>query len=52
MYDIVTNRLGGQLNVDPGGGTKIQIILPLRDGGHAHHARVTNAPLSVGLGTC
>jgi signal transduction histidine kinase len=30
-HNIVTNRLGGQLNVDsaPGGGTKIQIILPL-----------------------
>jgi signal transduction histidine kinase len=31
VHNIVTNRLGGQLNVDsaPGGGTKIQIILPL-----------------------
>jgi hypothetical protein len=30
VHNIVTNRLGGQLNVDsaPGGGTKIQIILP------------------------
>ena len=31
VHNIVTNRLGGQLNVDsaPGGGTKIQIMLPL-----------------------
>jgi signal transduction histidine kinase len=31
VHNIVTNRLGGQLSVDsaPGGGTKIQIILPL-----------------------
>jgi len=31
VHNIVTNRLGGQLNVDsaPGGGTKIQIIVPL-----------------------
>ena len=31
VHNIVTNRLGGQLNVDsaPGRGTKIQIILPL-----------------------
>jgi signal transduction histidine kinase len=31
VHNIVTNRLGGQLNVDsaPGEGTKIQIILPL-----------------------
>jgi signal transduction histidine kinase len=31
VHNIVTNRLGGQLNVDsvPGGGTKIHIILPL-----------------------
>jgi signal transduction histidine kinase len=31
VHNIVTNRLGGQLNIDsaPGGGTKIQIILPL-----------------------
>jgi signal transduction histidine kinase len=31
VHNIVTNRLGGQLNVDtaPGGGTNIHIILPL-----------------------
>jgi signal transduction histidine kinase len=31
VHNIVTNRMGGQLNVDsaPGEGTKIQIILPL-----------------------
>jgi signal transduction histidine kinase len=31
VHNMVTNRLGGQLNVDstPGRGTKIQIILPL-----------------------
>ena len=31
VHNIVTNRLGGQLNIDsaPNGGTKIQIILPL-----------------------
>ena len=31
VHNIVTNRLGGQLNVNsaPGGGTKIHIILPL-----------------------
>jgi signal transduction histidine kinase len=32
VHNIVTNRLGGQLNVDsaPDAGTKIQIILPLK----------------------
>jgi signal transduction histidine kinase len=30
VYNIVTNRLGGRLDLDsePGGGTKIQIVLP------------------------
>jgi signal transduction histidine kinase len=30
VYSIVTNRLGGRLDLDssPGGGTRIQIILP------------------------
>ncbi len=30
VYSIVTNRLGGRLNLDsePGEGTKIQLILP------------------------
>jgi signal transduction histidine kinase len=30
VYSIVTNRLGGRLDLDsePGGGTRIQMILP------------------------
>jgi signal transduction histidine kinase len=39
VHNIVTNRLGGRLNLDssPGAGTKFQIILPR--GAPAQHAR-------------